>query len=140
MATAFVGFAISTFYTACIHTASRLLPRRMHTTAMVMISSIGQSGSAIFPFVIGTSVCSSHACAMLRPIFRRYQQQEGHMDCAASHRRSSGSSVHLLAAGPKDPKARALKYVYANFGKSLSCFRFPCSSFWGTVHQIDIDG
>ncbi|KAI5119424.1 hypothetical protein M0805_009875 [Coniferiporia weirii] len=53
VATALVGFSISTFYTVAIHTAAMLLPRRMHTTAMVMISSIGQSGSAIFPFVIG---------------------------------------------------------------------------------------
>ncbi|KAH8117991.1 MFS general substrate transporter [Phellopilus nigrolimitatus] len=53
VATALVGFAISTFYTAAIHTASKLLPRRMHTTSMTVISSVGQSGSAIFPFVIG---------------------------------------------------------------------------------------
>ncbi|KAI5119422.1 hypothetical protein M0805_009873 [Coniferiporia weirii] len=53
VATALVGFSISTFYPIAIHTAATLLPRRMHTTAMVMISSIGQSGSAIFPFVIG---------------------------------------------------------------------------------------
>ncbi|EJD06511.1 MFS general substrate transporter [Fomitiporia mediterranea MF3/22] len=53
LATAFIGFAISTFYTAAIHTAAKLLPRRMHTSAMTMISSVGQSGSAIFPFIIG---------------------------------------------------------------------------------------
>ncbi|OCB84654.1 MFS general substrate transporter [Sanghuangporus baumii] len=53
VATALVGFVISTFYTAAIHMASKLLPRRMHTSAMTMISSIGQSGSAIFPFIIG---------------------------------------------------------------------------------------
>ncbi|THG94782.1 hypothetical protein EW145_g8077 [Phellinidium pouzarii] len=53
VATALIGLSISTFYPAAIHIASMLLPRRMHTTAMVVISSVGQSGSAIFPFVIG---------------------------------------------------------------------------------------
>jgi len=53
IATALVGFVISTFYTVAIHTASMLLPRRMHTSAMTLISSVGQSGSAIFPFVVG---------------------------------------------------------------------------------------
>jgi len=53
IATACVGFAVSTFYTAAIHTASKLLPRRMHTSGMTLISSVGQSGSAVFPFIIG---------------------------------------------------------------------------------------
>ena len=53
VATALIGFAISTFYTAAIHAASTLLPRRLHTNAMMIISSVGQVGSALFPFVIG---------------------------------------------------------------------------------------
>lgn len=32
---------------------SRLVPRAMHADAFSLMSSIGQSGSALFPFMIG---------------------------------------------------------------------------------------
>ncbi|THH19893.1 hypothetical protein EW146_g1337 [Bondarzewia mesenterica] len=52
-ATALVGLAISTFYTAAITTGGRLLPRAMHADAFAFISSVGQSGSALFPLLVG---------------------------------------------------------------------------------------
>ncbi|KAH9833683.1 MFS general substrate transporter [Rhodofomes roseus] len=51
--TAFVGLAISTFYTAAITTGGKLIPRSMHADAFALISSIGQSGSALWPLVVG---------------------------------------------------------------------------------------
>ena len=51
--TAFVGLAISTFYTAAITTGGKLIPRNMHADAFALMSSIGQSGSALWPLVIG---------------------------------------------------------------------------------------
>lgn len=53
VATALVGLAISTFYTATIVTGGRLLPRAMHADAFALISSVGQSGSAFFPLMVG---------------------------------------------------------------------------------------
>ncbi|KZT71492.1 MFS general substrate transporter [Daedalea quercina L-15889] len=51
--TAFVGLAISMFYTAAITTGGKLIPRNMHADAFALISSIGQSGSALWPLVVG---------------------------------------------------------------------------------------
>ncbi|PCH36403.1 MFS general substrate transporter [Wolfiporia cocos MD-104 SS10] len=51
--TAFVGLAISTFYTAAIITGGKLIPRNMHADAFALISSVGQSGSALWPLVVG---------------------------------------------------------------------------------------
>jgi len=51
--TAFVGLAISTFYTAAITTGGKLIPRSLHADAFSLISSVGQSGSAFWPLVIG---------------------------------------------------------------------------------------
>ncbi|KAH9938016.1 MFS general substrate transporter [Fomitopsis serialis] len=51
--TAFVGLAISTFYTAAIIAGGKLIPRSMHADAFALISSIGQSGSALWPLVVG---------------------------------------------------------------------------------------
>ncbi|KZT18277.1 MFS general substrate transporter [Neolentinus lepideus HHB14362 ss-1] len=52
-ATALVGLAVSTFYTAGIIMASHLVPRSMHADAFSVMCSIGQSGSAFFPLIIG---------------------------------------------------------------------------------------
>lgn len=51
--TALVGLAISTFYTAAITMGGRLLPRAMHADAFALMSSVGQSGSAFFPLMVG---------------------------------------------------------------------------------------
>ncbi|OSX59421.1 hypothetical protein POSPLADRAFT_1150582, partial [Postia placenta MAD-698-R-SB12] len=51
--TAFVGLAISTFYTAAITMGGKLIPRSMHADAFALISSIGQSGSAFWPLIVG---------------------------------------------------------------------------------------
>ena len=80
VATALIGFVISTFYTAAIHTASQLLPRRMHTNAMTLMSSIGQSGSALFPLVIGmhsyrTTIYSLVRCINVSNRFNQYQER-----------------------------------------------------------------
>ncbi|KAA1473487.1 MFS general substrate transporter [Dentipellis sp. KUC8613] len=53
IATALVGLAISTFYTAAITMGGRLLPRAMHADAFSLMSSVGQSGSALFPLLVG---------------------------------------------------------------------------------------
>ncbi len=51
--TALVGLAISTFYTAAITTGAKLVPRNMHADAFALMSSVGQSGSAFWPLVVG---------------------------------------------------------------------------------------
>ncbi|KAJ8473688.1 hypothetical protein ONZ51_g7709 [Trametes cubensis] len=51
--TAFVGVAISTFYAAAITTGGKLVPRSMHADAFALMSSVGQSGSAFWPLIIG---------------------------------------------------------------------------------------
>ncbi|KAL4243879.1 Major Facilitator Superfamily Transporter [Abortiporus biennis] len=51
--TALVGLAISTFYTAAITTGGKLIPRNMHADAFALMSSVGQSGSAFWPLIVG---------------------------------------------------------------------------------------
>ena len=51
--TALVGVAISTFYTAAITMGGRLVPRNMHADAFALMSSVGQSGSAFWPLIVG---------------------------------------------------------------------------------------
>ncbi|KAI0353089.1 MFS general substrate transporter [Trametes cingulata] len=51
--TALVGVAISTFYAAAITSAGKLVPRAMHADAFALMSSIGQSGSAFWPLIVG---------------------------------------------------------------------------------------
>ncbi|CDO73790.1 hypothetical protein BN946_scf185015.g119 [Trametes cinnabarina] len=53
VSTALVGVAISTFYAAAITTGGKLVPRAMHADAFALMSSIGQSGSALWPLIVG---------------------------------------------------------------------------------------
>ncbi|TCD69232.1 hypothetical protein EIP91_008335 [Steccherinum ochraceum] len=50
--TALVGLAISTFYAAAITIGGKLIPRAMHADAFSLMSSVGQSGSALWPLVV----------------------------------------------------------------------------------------
>ncbi|CAL1700496.1 unnamed protein product [Somion occarium] len=51
--TALVGVAISTFYASAITTGAKLVPRSMHADAFALMSSVGQSGSAFWPLIVG---------------------------------------------------------------------------------------
>ena len=51
--TALVGLAISTFYTAAITVGGRLVPRALHADAFALMSSVGQSRSALWTLVVG---------------------------------------------------------------------------------------
>lgn len=51
--TALVGLAISTFYSAAIAIGGKLIPRSMHADAFSLMSAVGQSGSALWPLVVG---------------------------------------------------------------------------------------
>jgi len=51
--TALVGLAISTFYAGALTMGGKLIPRAMHADAFALMSSIGQSGSALFPLLVG---------------------------------------------------------------------------------------
>lgn len=51
--TALVGLAISTFYASAITTGGKLIPRNMHADAFALMSSVGQSGSALWPLIVG---------------------------------------------------------------------------------------
>ncbi|KAI0312537.1 MFS general substrate transporter, partial [Amylostereum chailletii] len=53
ISTALVGLAMSTFYLGAITIGGRLLPRSVHVDAFALMSSIGQSGSALFPLIVG---------------------------------------------------------------------------------------
>ena len=52
VSTALVGLAISTFYAAAITIGGKLIPRSLHADAFSLMSSVGQSGSALWPLVV----------------------------------------------------------------------------------------
>lgn len=53
VSTALVGLAISTFYPTAIILGGKLIPRNLHADAFALMSSVGQSGSALWPLVVG---------------------------------------------------------------------------------------
>lgn len=48
-----VGFFIGPFFPSCVSLASKVLPRKMHPTAIGFMSAFGAGGGALFPFLLG---------------------------------------------------------------------------------------
>ncbi|KAF8285285.1 hypothetical protein DL93DRAFT_2174436 [Clavulina sp. PMI_390] len=67
IAVAFVGVALGPFYPIVMNVASVLLPRRVLTAAIGWIASIGQTGSAAFPFALG-AMAEKHGVQTLQPL------------------------------------------------------------------------
>jgi len=67
VAVAFVGVALGPFYPIVMNTASVLLPRRVLTAAIGWIASIGQTGSAAFPLVLGV-MAQKYGVQTLQPL------------------------------------------------------------------------
>ncbi|CAI4212348.1 unnamed protein product [Parascedosporium putredinis] len=62
-----LGFVIGPFYPAGVSVITRLLPKDMHVATLGFSSSIGQAGSAAFPFLTG-AIASKAGVAVLQPI------------------------------------------------------------------------
>lgn len=50
---AFLGFFLGPLFPAAIMVATKLLPRRLHVSAIGFVAAFGSSGAAVFPFAVG---------------------------------------------------------------------------------------
>lgn len=73
---AFLGFFLGPLFPAAIMVATKLLPRRLHVSAIGFVAAFGSSGAAVFPFAVGAIaqgsgvwVLQPFALALLAGIF-----------------------------------------------------------------------
>ncbi|KAH6900034.1 putative MFS transporter [Thelonectria olida] len=62
-----LGFFIAPFFPAGISVLTKLLPKDLHVAAIGLTSTIGQAGSAAFPFLTG-AIASKSGVIVLQPI------------------------------------------------------------------------
>jgi len=67
IAVAFVGFLLGPFYPNAMNLSTKLLPRRLASTAVGFIASVAQTGSAIFPFFTGV-LAQKYSVNVLQPM------------------------------------------------------------------------
>ncbi|EGX96508.1 Major facilitator superfamily transporter [Cordyceps militaris CM01] len=67
VAVAFLGFFLGPMFPGAVMVTTKLLPKRIHVSAIGFAMSMGGTGSAVFPFIIG-AVASKKGAAVLQPI------------------------------------------------------------------------
>ncbi len=67
VAVAFIGLLLGPMYPILVHHSTHILPRWLLTGCMGYISSIGQTGSAVLPFLTGL-LASKFGIASLQPL------------------------------------------------------------------------
>ncbi|ATY64800.1 Major facilitator superfamily transporter [Cordyceps militaris] len=67
VAVAFLGFFLGPMFPGAVMVTAKLLPKRIHVSAIGFAMSMGGTGSAVFPFIIG-AVASKKGAAVLQPI------------------------------------------------------------------------
>lgn len=63
----FLGFFLGPLFPAAIVVATKLLPRRLHVSAIGFAAAFGGGGAAIFPFVVG-AIAEAKGVQVLQPI------------------------------------------------------------------------
>lgn len=63
---AFLDFFLGPLYPAAIMVATKLLPRRLHVSAIGFVAAFGSSGAAIFPFTVG-AIAQAKGVQVLQP-------------------------------------------------------------------------
>lgn len=64
---AFLGFFLGPMFPGAVMVTAKLLPKRIHVSAIGFAMAMGGSGSAVFPFVIG-AIAAQKGVAVLQPI------------------------------------------------------------------------
>lgn len=67
VAVAFLGFFLGPLFPGAVMITAKLLPKRIHVSAIGFAMSMGGTGSAVFPFIIG-AVASKKGVTVLQPI------------------------------------------------------------------------
>ncbi len=63
---AWLGFFLGPMFPAAIMVATKLLPRRLHVSAIGFVAAFGGSGAAVFPFIVG-AIAQSEGVWVLQP-------------------------------------------------------------------------
>jgi fucose permease len=64
---AFLGFFLGPMFPGCVMMAAKLLPRRIHVSALGFGMAVGGTGGTVFPFIIG-AIASKAGVKVLQPI------------------------------------------------------------------------
>ncbi|XWW99878.1 hypothetical protein V2A60_007892 [Cordyceps javanica] len=67
VAVAFLGFFLGPMFPGAVMVTAKLLPKRIHVSAIGFAMSMGGTGSAVFPFIIG-AIASNKGVSVLQPI------------------------------------------------------------------------
>lgn len=67
VAVALLGVFLGPMFPGCVMMASRLLPSRMHVSALGFAMAIGGTGGTVFPFAIG-AIAAKAGVRVLQPI------------------------------------------------------------------------
>lgn len=63
---AWLGFFLGPLFPAAIMVATKLLPRRLHVSAIGFVAAFGSSGAAVFPFAVG-AIAQASGVWVLQP-------------------------------------------------------------------------
>lgn len=63
---AWLGFFLGPMFPAAIMVATKLLPRRLHVSAIGFVAAFGSSGAAVFPFAVG-AIAQASGVWVLQP-------------------------------------------------------------------------
>ena len=67
VAVAFLGFFLGPMFPGAVMVTAKLLPKRIHVSAIGFAMSIGGTGGTVFPFIIG-AIAGSKGVGVLQPI------------------------------------------------------------------------
>jgi fucose permease len=67
IAVAFLGFFLGPLFPGAVMITAKLLPKRIHVSAIGFAMAIGGTGGTVFPFIIG-AIAASRGVQVLQPI------------------------------------------------------------------------
>lgn len=67
VAVAFLGFFLGPLFPGAVMVTAKLLPKRIHVSAIGFAMAIGGTGGTVFPFIIG-AIAGSKGVGVLQPI------------------------------------------------------------------------
>src|SRR5882757_3492609 len=67
VAVAFQGFFLGPLFPAAVVAATKLLPQRLHVSAIGFAAAFGGGGAALFPFAVG-AIANSKGAQVLQPV------------------------------------------------------------------------
>lgn len=67
VAVAFLGFFLGPMFPGAVMVTAKLLPRRIHVSAIGFAMAMGGTGGTVFPFIIG-AIASHRSVSVLQPI------------------------------------------------------------------------